>query len=217
VALLDRCRWTRFLIGQTVLAAAVKQWHTPKIAQVHSAHLRVGVTSPLLLKRWHMRRLRSGFTLVELLVVIAIIGILVSLLLPAVQSAREAARRTSCVNNLKQVGLALHQYHDTNQSFPFLRGGTSGPCDLTSNCEYLSGWISLLPNFEQTALYGRITSAQTIGSVNYPPWGPAPFDPFHNGYTPAGTPWALISSTNWAMASILPPFIMNESVMPPCE
>jgi prepilin-type N-terminal cleavage/methylation domain-containing protein/prepilin-type processing-associated H-X9-DG protein len=126
----------------------------------------------------------KGFTLVELLVVITIIGMLVALLLPAVQSAREAARRASCLNNLKQVGLALHQYHTTYGCFPFLRGGTSGLCDYTSNCEMLSGWIMLLPFVEQAPLYARFTSAQTIGGTYYPPWGPAPIDPYQTNYAP---------------------------------
>ena len=63
-------------------------------------------------------RRRVGFTLVELLVVIAIIGVLVALLLPAVQAAREAARRTQCLNNIRQLGIAMHLYHDAHQQFP---------------------------------------------------------------------------------------------------
>ena len=121
-----------------------------------------------------------GFTLVELLVVITIISMLMALLLPAVQSAREAARRGSCMNNLKQIGLALQNYENTHRVFPFLRGGTSGPCDYTSNCEYLSGWIMLLPFFEMAPLYDRFVSGQTVPLQNttiyFPPWGPTPLD-----------------------------------------
>ncbi|HIM30807.1 MAG TPA: DUF1559 domain-containing protein [Planctomycetes bacterium] len=91
------------------------------------------------------RPLRSGFTLVELLVVIAIIGVLVALLLPAVQAAREAARKTSCRNNLKQIALALHNYHDSVGSFPFgwdQRG---------------AGWSTMvLPFVEESALYDSL-------------------------------------------------------------
>ena len=125
---------------------------------------------------------RRGFTLVELLVVIAIIGILIALLLPAVQAAREAARRAECSNNLKQVGLALHNYHDTYRAFPFSRGGTRGGTSDDSNQGWLSPWVSLLPYMEQTPLYDTITSELTIGGTTYPPWGPTPattaYDPW---------------------------------------
>jgi prepilin-type N-terminal cleavage/methylation domain-containing protein len=96
-----------------------------------------------------------GFTIVELLVVIAIIGILVGLLLPAVQAAREAARRMACGNNLKQIGLALHNYHDVYKTFP--PGGiTRGPCCSTKSG---STWtIMLLPFLEQQNLADRYDS-----------------------------------------------------------
>ena len=78
----------------------------------------------LLMKRYNAARNR-GFTLIELLVVIAIIAILIALLLPAVQQAREAARRSNCKNNLKQIGLALHNYEETHRIFPPGYIGTS--------------------------------------------------------------------------------------------
>lgn len=99
---------------------------------------------------------RFGFTLVELLVVIAIIGILIGLLLPAVQAAREAARRSECTNNLKQLGLALHSYHDVNKTFPH---GTRGPVGAPN-------WrVSVLPFMEQRPLYEKldINSQAAVG------------------------------------------------------
>lgn len=108
---------------------------------------------------------RRGFTLVELLVVIAIIGVLVALLLPAVQSAREAARRTSCNNKLKQNALALHNYESAFKTFPARQGGTgtlNDPNVRATHCLVLSGWVALLPFTEQQALYERIYSQQTM-------------------------------------------------------
>lgn len=106
-------------------------------------------------------RSRHGFTLVELLVVIAIIGILVGLLLPAVQAAREAARRMQCSNNLKQIGLAMHNYHDTFQVFPpgciDNNRATNSPGDAANNNNGI-GWATfLLPFIEQSPLHDQIS------------------------------------------------------------
>lgn len=92
----------------------------------------------------------KGFTLIELLVVIAIIAILIALLLPAVQQAREAARRSQCKNNLKQTGLALHNYHDTFNLFP-IGANTSVP-----NGWGISFWVSLLPYMDQAPVYNQM-------------------------------------------------------------
>ena len=103
---------------------------------------------------------KRGFTLIELLVVIAIIAILIALLLPAVQQAREAARRSQCKNNLKQWGLALHNYHDTFLRFCPLSGGTGGGSAIT-NEERLSGRAMLLPFLEMDPLWQLIAN-QTV-------------------------------------------------------
>jgi len=120
---------------------------------------------------------RSGFTLVELLVVIAIIGVLVALLLPAVQAAREAARRSSCSNKLKQLGLALHNYHDTYLAMPAggVSNNTVGPadwCDAGENSGGLPWTVAILPFLEQENRYEtfdsrlRVTSSSNISSSN---------------------------------------------------
>ncbi len=99
---------------------------------------------------------RTGFTLIELLVVIAIIAILIALLLPAVQQAREAARRTQCKNNLKQLGLALHNYHDTFNRFP--PGTISRSGSRFGGPEWPYFLHFLLPNMDQTAVYNELSS-----------------------------------------------------------
>lgn len=103
-------------------------------------------------------RIRRGFTLIELLVVIAIIAVLIALLLPAVQQAREAARRTQCRNNLKQLGIALHNYHDAHSRLPpsAIMGRAAGLCCGTGwGGPAISGFTLLLPYFDQANIYNQ--------------------------------------------------------------
>ena len=133
---------------------------------------------------------KRGFTLIELLVVIAIIAILVALLLPAVQSAREAARRSQCKNNLKQIGLALHNYHDVYETLPLgvnntQRGGWG-----------LSWWTGVLPYLDQAPLYEKMT-----------------FDGTHTGWLWNGDP-AGTANGNAVKDHIIPQMICPSSPLP---
>jgi prepilin-type N-terminal cleavage/methylation domain-containing protein/prepilin-type processing-associated H-X9-DG protein len=128
---------------------------------------------------------RRAFTLVELLVVIAIIGVLIALLLPAIQAAREAARRSQCINNLKQLGIAVHNYNDVHQSLPSGRSGMNALSANSSNAHDCcwGPWMFMMPFMEQSPLFdlynscisktytggGTATDARSLGYM-FPPW-----------------------------------------------
>jgi len=128
-------------------------------------------------------KIKRGFTLVELLIVIAIIGILVGLLLPAVQSARESARKMNCTNQLKQFGLALHNYADSCKRFPAGSGGTSASHPLGNN-RRINAMVALLPYVEESGLYNMIQTPQTFGSFAFSSGGSSPWD---SNYDPWGS------------------------------
>ncbi|MEX2309186.1 MAG: DUF1559 domain-containing protein [Pirellulales bacterium] len=147
--------------------------------------------------RRSLAQMTSGFTLVELLVVIAIIGILVALLLPAIQAAREAARRSQCVNNEKQIGIALLNYESSYKKFPPGRHGCDGaPEPAIRGCEEvatversaMSAFVKILPFLEEQALYDQLTDKDSIISPFVIIWpellGDEQAVPFANWATP---------------------------------
>ncbi|MFM8890315.1 MAG: DUF1559 domain-containing protein [Planctomycetia bacterium] len=149
-----------------------------------------------------------GFTLVELLVVIAIIGVLVGLLLPAVQTAREAARRSICIGNLKQLGLAFLNHESARQYLPFREGRFTDPASYQGR---KSGLIQLLPFMDESQLADQIMMPLTSGATTFPAGGPTPWDgnypPWQKNVKPfycpsdARPPTSGVKHTNYMFSS----------------
>ena len=152
------------------------------------------------MRRSHRAKLHRGFTLIELLVVIAIIAVLIALLLPAVQAAREAARRAQCVNNMKQLGLAIHNYEGSNGCFPLGAVATTPSQGWGAWANNGFTWrVLILPQLEQTALYNSlnfniIESNEGSGAAQATAWYTkvnafvCPSDGLNTGVLPASVP-----------------------------
>ena len=156
-----------------------------------------GITETIAMRIKAMKHSRQAFTLVELLVVIAIIGVLVALLLPAVQAAREAVRKTQCLNNLRQIGVGLHNHHDTRGRFPSFFTNHSGNASRIADAGKGANWlVQLLPFLEQDALYNAwdlsIAPNQNTGRSTEIDIFQCPSDPqsSSNPCTYAGGGWA---------------------------
>ena len=149
-----------------------------------------------------MRTHRRGFTLIELLVVIAIIAILIALLLPAVQQAREAARRSQTRNNLKQIGLALHNYHDAFQTFP---SGWIGVTGGQPHVDGISGWgwgAMLLPHLDQAPLYNTINFSLPVWDSANATARTTPLAVFRSPSDPEKARFTISSAANTPLAEL---------------
>lgn len=157
-----------------------------------------------------LRQRPAGFTLIELLVVIAIISIMIGLLLPAVQSARESARRIQCSNNLKNLSLALLNYESANRAFPAMRGGTEGfSSPAAGNHLRLSAFVGLLPFLELSALYNEIVMPRQ-SPMPIAAGGPFPGETFGGTFTPwLFQPSLLKCPTEQYEKGILDPGVTN--------
>lgn len=127
---------------------------------------------------------RHAFTLLELLVVLIIVAVLIGLLMPVTRTTREAARRMSCGNNFKQIGLGLHNYHSAYEHLPSAQGGTlRGPSERDGNSRRLSGLVALMPFIEASSMWETIANPSEFNGMLYPPMGPAPWVETYDPWT----------------------------------